>query len=45
MKKNSVIPVRHYYVDFRIQKLGTKLNQFKIGAPIDTSTISDYEVS
>jgi hypothetical protein len=43
--KNSQIPVRHYYVDFRIQNLGKKLNQFKRGEDIDTSTISDFEVS
>lgn len=44
-KKNSQIPVRHYYVDFRIQNLGKKLNQFKRGESIDTNTISDFEVS
>jgi hypothetical protein len=26
LRKNSQIPVKHYYVDFRIQNLGRKLN-------------------
>ena len=39
------IPVRHCYIDFRLQVLGFKLDQFKRGEEITAQNLTDLEVS
>lgn len=41
------MPVKHYYIDFRILNLGFKLDQFRQDntQPISVADISDFDVA